>query len=67
MPAEADAAGQIDWSVSVDANIARARQHATHTTRPDQDTRGRGESQETAAGHDRPLPGPISLRMGAAG
>ena len=48
--AEADAAGMIDWAVSVDATIARAHQHATNTTRPDQDTGGRGESQETAAG-----------------
>lgn len=36
--AEADAAGMIDWAVSVDATIARAHQHATNTTRPDQDT-----------------------------
>ncbi|MCV7532386.1 IS5 family transposase [Micrococcus luteus] len=36
--AEADAAGVIDWAVSVDATIARAHQHATNTTRPDQDT-----------------------------
>ncbi|MEU3847549.1 IS5 family transposase [Micrococcus terreus] len=35
--AEADAAGMIDWAVSVDATIARAHQHATNTTRPDQD------------------------------
>jgi hypothetical protein len=32
--AEADAAGKIDWAVSVDATIARAHQHATNTTRP---------------------------------
>jgi transposase len=38
--AEADAVGKIDWSVSVDATIARAHQHATNTTRPDQDTGG---------------------------
>ncbi|MCC0766393.1 IS5 family transposase [Micrococcus luteus] len=36
--AEADAAGMIDWAVSVDATIARAHQHATNTARPDQDT-----------------------------
>ena len=29
--AEADAAGKIDWAVSVDATIARAHQHATNT------------------------------------
>lgn len=47
--AEADAAGEIDWDVSVDATIVRAHQHATNTTRPDQDTGGRVESQESAA------------------
>lgn len=31
--AAADAAGLIDWSSSVDSTIARARQHATNTTR----------------------------------
>ncbi|MEV6626111.1 transposase [Amycolatopsis sp. NPDC051106] len=31
---EADAAGMIDWSVSVDSTIARAHQHATNITRP---------------------------------
>ena len=38
--AQADAAGKIDWTVSVDATISRAHQHATNTTRPDQDTGG---------------------------
>ena len=47
--AEADAAGQVDWQVSVDATIARAHQHATNTSRPEQDTGGRVESQEPAA------------------
>ncbi len=47
--AEADAAGQVDWTVSVDATIARAHQHATNTPRPDQDAGGRVESQESAA------------------
>lgn len=37
---EADAAGKIDWSVSVDATINRAHQHGTNTTRPEQDTGG---------------------------
>ncbi|MBB4687990.1 hypothetical protein [Amycolatopsis jiangsuensis] len=36
--AEADAAGLVDWSVSVDSTIARAHQHATNITRL---TRGR--------------------------
>lgn len=43
--AEADAAGKVEWSVSVDATIARAHQHATNTTRPDQDTGGFVELQ----------------------
>lgn len=43
--AAADAAGEISWDVSVDATITRAHQHATNTTRPEQDTGGRGESQ----------------------
>ena len=46
--AEADVVGKIDWSVSVDATIARAHQHATNTTRPEQDTGGGIESQESA-------------------
>jgi putative transposase len=29
----ADAAGRIDWAVSVDSTIARAHQHATNITR----------------------------------
>ncbi len=44
--AEADAAGRIDWNVSVDSTVARAHQHATNTTRPDQDTWGLVELQE---------------------
>ena len=43
--AEADAAGKVEWSVSVDAMIARAHQHATNTTRPDQETGGFVELQ----------------------
>jgi len=31
--AAADAAGLVDWSLSVDSTIARAHQHATNTTR----------------------------------
>lgn len=45
--AEADAAGQADWTVSVDATIARAHQHATNKTRPAQDTGGWVEPQES--------------------
>ena len=43
--AEADAAGLIDWDVSVDSTINRAHQHATNTKR---DTGGPGELQEPA-------------------
>ena len=34
LTAAADAAGLVDWSLSVDSTIARAHQHATNTTRP---------------------------------
>ena len=47
--AEADARGDLDWTVSVDATINRAHQHATNTTRPDQDTGGWVELQESGA------------------
>jgi len=30
----ADAAGQLDWAVSVDSTVVRAHQHGTNTTRP---------------------------------
>jgi len=43
--AAADAAGQVDWSVSVDSTIARAHQHATSITR---DIGGFVELQESA-------------------
>lgn len=33
LTAAADAAGRIDWSLSVDSTIARAHQHATNITR----------------------------------
>jgi len=42
--------GQVDWTVSVDATINRAHQHATNTTRPEQDTGGTVELQESATG-----------------
>ena len=47
--AEADAAGKIDWTVSVDSTINRAHQHGTNTTRPDQPTGGKGEPQDSSA------------------
>lgn len=43
--AEADAAGEIDWSVSVDSTINRAHQHSATLPRH---TGGTGELQETA-------------------
>lgn len=45
--ADADAAGDIDWNVSIDGTINRAHQHATNTTRPEQDTGGIIELQES--------------------
>jgi len=33
--AEADAAGDLDWRVSVDSTVVRAHQHATNTRRVD--------------------------------
>ena len=45
--AQADAAGGIDWTVSVDSTISRAHQHGTNTTRPDQPTGGGREPQES--------------------
>lgn len=46
--AEADAVGEIDWDVSVDATINRAHQHGTNLPRPHQDTGGSIELQESA-------------------
>ena len=48
--AQADADGKIEWTVSVDATITRAHQHATNTTRPEQDTGGTVELHEIAGG-----------------
>jgi transposase len=48
--AQADADGKIEWTVSVDATINRAHQHATNTARPDQDTGGTVELHESAGG-----------------
>ena len=45
LTAAADAAGLVDWSLSVDSTIARAHQHATNTTRI---TGGWVELQESA-------------------
>lgn len=45
--ADADAAGEIDWAISVDSTINRAHQHATNLPR---DTGGSVELQESARG-----------------
>jgi transposase len=42
--AEADAAGELDWTVSIDSTINRAHQHATTLPR---DTGGTVESQDS--------------------
>ena len=44
--AEADAAGDIEWMVSVDSTINRAHQHATNARRVEQPT---GNSREARA------------------
>ena len=48
--AEADAAGDIDWTVSVDSTINRAHQHGTNLPRTDPTTGGSIELQESARG-----------------
>ncbi len=40
LTAQADARGEVDWVISVDATINRAHQHATNTTRPEGHTGG---------------------------
>jgi transposase len=52
LTAAADAAGLVDWSLSVDSTIARAHQHATNTTRHrglDRITRIRSSSRPITA------------------
>ena len=51
--------GKVDWRVSVDATITRAHQHATNTRRPEQDTGGTVELQESA--------GPVSCEPAGHG
>ena len=45
--AHADAAGEIDWTVSVDSSINRAHQHGTNLPRATTGTGGTVESQES--------------------
>ncbi|WP_425556663.1 IS5 family transposase, partial [Gordonia humi] len=47
--AEADAAGRIDWNLSVDATIARAHQHATNTPRARIRTQGAASNHKNLA------------------
>ena len=51
--ARADAAGQIDWTVSVDSTINRAHQHATNLPREAKTDPGRGPGAggEVSASH----------------
>lgn len=44
--AEADAAGEVDWTVSVDSTINRAHQHATTLTRVEEPA-GRRAKRDT--------------------
>jgi transposase len=52
LQAEADAAGEVDWRVSVDSSSSRVHQHGATAKRssecPSSYTGGRAESQETA-------------------
>ena len=66
LQAEADAADQIDWRVSVDSTSSRVHQHGANTTRsseaPMSYTGGRTELQESAPAAESvatagPLPG----------
>ena len=47
--AHADAAGEVDWAVSVDSTVNRAHQHATNLPRAEIPTGGTGELHETGA------------------
>ena len=48
--ADADAAGLINWQVSVDSTVTRAHQHGTNLPRAEQVTGGTGELQESGRG-----------------
>ncbi len=47
--ASADAAGDVDWAVSVDSTVKRAHQHATNLPRAEISTGGPGELHETGS------------------
>jgi transposase len=53
--AQADAAGQVDWQLSIDSTVSRVHQHGSNLSREvasqrPSHTGGRGELQETAGG-----------------
>lgn len=50
----ADGAGLVDWNVSVDGTINRAHQHATDTTRPEQDTEALSNYKNRPLGEAEP-------------
>jgi transposase len=60
---DADAAGIVDWAVSVDSTIIRAHQHAATLTRdPAATTGGRIELHESARRTGRSCAWPVSRR-----
>jgi transposase len=50
---EADAAGRVDWSVSVDSSIVRAHQHSATAKRVVREDRARREEQTGARSSDK--------------
>ncbi len=60
--AEADAAGELDWAVSVDSTIVRAHQHSATARREPDDPRVDVESAARLPGQSR---GPVELQQSA--
>jgi len=56
--AQADAAGQVDWTVSVDSTINRAHQHATNLPRGEKPRLSAGDSAEDQRATE---PGPAAV------
>ncbi len=52
--AEADAAGELDWAVSVDSTIVRAHQHSATAQREPDDPRRRGARRDPAGSQGAP-------------
>ncbi|MGO3151562.1 MAG: IS5 family transposase [Galactobacter sp.] len=63
--AEADEAGKVDWTVSVDASIDRAHQHGTNTSRPEQDAGARTNYKKKWSGETEPAGHGIGRSRGA--